>query len=71
MSHDATLIDMGISRTQSSRWQKKALIPDDEFEALIRETLAAMKELTSELVRKLGRNTQLIATDADRLIMRV
>ena len=35
-SHDATvtpsLSDLGINKTQSSRWQKQASVPDEAFE---------------------------------------
>jgi hypothetical protein len=32
-----TLSDMGVSRDQSSRWQKLGEVPDDEFEAALAE----------------------------------
>lgn len=32
-----TLADLGINKTQSSRWQKLADVPDDEFEATFRQ----------------------------------
>jgi hypothetical protein len=40
MSHDVTfaqttLADLGVTRTQSSRWQKVAAIPEDDFEAAL------------------------------------
>lgn len=37
MSHDTTLPDLSISRDQSSRWQKLADIPEQEFEDRIVE----------------------------------
>lgn len=49
-SHDATasektLAEIGISKTQSSRWQKLALATDDQFE----QAVAAAKEVAGEV----------------------
>ena len=47
-SHDGTrLSDIGITKNQSSRWQKIAAIPQPVFEDFIEETKAAEKELTT------------------------
>lgn len=47
-SHGATLIlsDAGISRDQSSKWQKLTLVTDEAIEGWIEETAAKEKELT-------------------------
>jgi DNA methylase len=54
--HDGTLIEMGISKKQSHRWQAIAKIPEQVFEQHIAETKEKAEELTSIGVRKLGRN---------------
>jgi N6-adenosine-specific RNA methylase IME4 len=42
----ATLSDLGVSKTQSSRWQKLSELPDDSFE---RKVEAAKREIVSSL----------------------
>lgn len=48
-SHDATatktLSELGINKTQSSRWQKLAAVSDDQFE----EAIVAAKEVAGEV----------------------
>lgn len=48
-SHDATtantLEDMGINKSQSSRWQKLASVPDEQFE----QAVSAAKEIAGEV----------------------
>ena len=51
-SHDETeqtqkLSDLGINKSQSSRWQQVAKIPESEFEKHIAETKAQGQELTT------------------------
>jgi len=48
-----SLADLGITKMQSHRWQKIALIPEEQFLRHISETCDAMKELTSASVHKL------------------
>jgi hypothetical protein len=51
-SHVATLSELGINRTQSSRWQKLAAIPADKFEAkLASESKLACNRVGSRLLR--------------------
>ena len=42
-----TLRDLGISETQSHRWQQEANVPEKEFQHHIEKTKAAGRELTS------------------------
>ncbi len=42
-----TLDDMGISKSQSSRWQAEASVPEEQFEVYVVETKANGEELTS------------------------
>jgi N6-adenosine-specific RNA methylase IME4 len=48
--HRATLNDIGISRTQSFRWQRAASLPNPIFEAYIRETKERQEEITTNAV---------------------
>jgi N6-adenosine-specific RNA methylase IME4 len=50
-----TLGHFGINRNQSSRWQRIAGIPDDEFEQYAIETMTAGRELTTHGVLQLAR----------------
>lgn len=53
-SHDETvkLDDLGISKSQSHRWQTEAQVPDEEFEQYVAETKANGEELTSIGLRR-------------------
>lgn len=53
-SHDVTLEKAGISKMQSSRWQKIASIPEQEFEDVIATMGAEDKELTQALLLKIA-----------------
>jgi hypothetical protein len=48
----ATLSDLGVTRTQSSRWQKLADLPDDKFE---QRTVAAKKQAVSSVEANCGK----------------
>jgi 16S rRNA G966 N2-methylase RsmD len=47
VSHDATLIDLDITRSNSSRWQRLATIPEDQFERHIEDAIESKSELTT------------------------
>lgn len=57
-SHDATevgpvsLADIGITKSQSSRWQREASLPEEDFIALVAECNAKGEELTQAAVLK-------------------
>jgi hypothetical protein len=52
MSQAATLTDLGVSRTQSSRWQKLADLDEDDFEA--RTATAKKQAVSSPISRATG-----------------
>lgn len=47
--------ELGITKNQSSRWQRQAAVPEQEFEAYLQESRQAQREVTSaELLRRAG-----------------
>lgn len=66
-SRDArvNLDDLGISATQSSRWQSEARIPDEVFEAHVEAVKSAGKELTTASVLKLAKRQPIINEPTD------
>jgi len=50
-----SLSSLGIEKTASSRWQSIASIPDEQFDAKVRETVKAKKELTSSAFLSLAK----------------
>jgi ParB family chromosome partitioning protein len=48
------LSDLGVNKSQSSRWQKEATVSDDEFERHVTECNDEQKELTQSSVLKLA-----------------
>ena len=73
--HDATdlpprLEDLGISKSQSSRWQKISEIPEESFEEFIETTKSKEAELTSHGALLLAREIQRqrVIADLERTI---
>lgn len=64
-SHDATsleppkLSDLGISKSQSSRWQAIAGLPEEDFERHIAETKDKERELTTVGILKLAQKLKI------------
>ncbi len=59
-SHESTLKlrDLGISKDQSSRWQREASVPELEFEAFLQEAQRDGREVTSaDLLRHVHART--------------
>ena len=54
-SHDVTLAGLGLSKHQSSRWQRIAAIPDAEFEAYVAAAYNEARELTTAGALQLAR----------------
>lgn len=49
-----SLADLGVEKTQSSRWQAAASVPEDEFVAWVDENRTEGKEITGAGLRKLA-----------------
>ena len=69
-SHSATLIpqleNMGISKTQASRWQQEADVPKKVFEEHVQKITTAAKELTSSGLLKLAKDLTRKKAQGDR-----
>jgi hypothetical protein len=61
LSQPATLSELGISRTQSSRWQGLADVPSEEFEGMLRDP--AVKPTTNGILAR-GSAPQKLNEDA-------
>ena len=60
MSHDATikLDDLDLSRSQSSRWQLIATVPDEQFQQWLDDKLSVGQEITAGGLRMYAKNIQ-------------
>lgn len=58
--------DLGITHDQSSQWQAMAAVSEPDFKAIVEETKAAEKPLTTKAVVREGRKRQRAATAARR-----
>lgn len=65
-SRDATLNDLGLNRSQSSRWQALAGIPELDWERHLRATVDAGRELTTASALKLAKQTRPVPQPAAR-----
>ncbi len=54
------LKDLGIDKMQSSRWQRLASVPEEEFEAHLQEIRQAHREITTASVLARGRGNSVV-----------
>lgn len=54
-SSGTTLEELGISKHQSSRWQREAAVPEEVFERLVKEANSQSQELTTAALLRLAR----------------
>jgi len=50
-----SLDELGISRTQSARWQREASLPEDEFQEYLQQTRLEGRELTTTGLLRMAR----------------
>lgn len=50
-----TLDQLGISRNESSRWQREATVPEETFDAFVRASQSTGAELSTEALLRLSR----------------
>jgi len=63
-----TLAEVGITKSMSSRAQKIASVPKDEFEEVVRSHIEAEKELTSATIQKLVKDSAAVEREQRREI---
>jgi len=61
-SPNTTLKDIGISKDQSSKWQRLAQVPDDEFESALSDPDS--KPSTASIIRKVNGSSNKMNPDA-------
>lgn len=69
-SQPTTLVDLGVTKDQSSRWQRMAAVPAEEFSAAIEEVEAEGRPVTAagvemELRRRAGTTAVLGSSESD------
>lgn len=70
-SHDATtttLSDLGINKTQSSRWQKLAAVPEDQFEQAIQAAKEVAGEVTTAAMLRIEKANRPVPVEPIRSI---
>jgi len=66
------LSELGITKTQSSKWQQMANVPTPEFESKLREIMGVGKELTTTAMMKaITPAKEIEADDVDELLKRL
>lgn len=67
-SHAATnLKDIGITKSDSSRWQSMATLPDDDFESYVETCQQMERELTSSALLKMAKKRSVVESVANRV----
>jgi hypothetical protein len=62
----STLSDLGITRDQSSKWQKLAELPEEKFEARLNQQGGTLKPSTAELIAEAPKLLERVHAEATR-----
>jgi len=54
-SHGGTLLQLGLTKNQSSRWQLEAIVPESELNRIVKTITETSSELTSKAIYDLGK----------------